>query len=77
MTILRTIVCDCCGSRATEGEENQGWHRWGALHGIGLDGVANPTLCRECLTAVATFTNALKNDKAAAMAAISNFSGEN
>lgn len=61
MTILRTIKCDVCGMTATEGEENQGWIHWGNLNGIALDGVDNPSLCRECLINIANFINALKH----------------
>lgn len=61
MTILRTIKCDVCGATATEGEENQGWQHWGQVNGFSLDSVANPTLCRTCLIAVANFINSMKH----------------
>lgn len=63
MSILRTIKCDVCGATATEGQENEGWMRWGQLQGIGLDGIINPALCKDCLIATANFVNALKHHR--------------
>jgi len=55
MGIKRTIECDVCGAIAEEAAPNAGWHGWGALHGITLDGTDNPVLCPPCLGKVATF----------------------
>lgn len=61
MTILRTIKCDVCGTSQTEENAGDGWQGWGALHGISLDGVENPSLCNECLNRTASYVDSLKN----------------
>lgn len=61
MTILRTIKCDVCGASLIEGAEGEGWQHWGQVNGFSLDGIANPTLCRDCLVHVANFVNGLKH----------------
>lgn len=43
--ILRTITCEVCGQTYTEEAHGNGFPGWGALQGITLDGVDNPTLC--------------------------------
>lgn len=63
MTILRTIKCDVCGDSSTEGEEGKGWPHWGQVNGFALDKTMNPTLCRDCLVAVANFVNGLKHHR--------------
>ncbi len=53
--IIRKIECDICHVTAEEITANAGWPGWGALHGIELDGVQNPTLCPSCLAKVASY----------------------
>lgn len=59
--IRRTIVCDVCGATYTEQSDGAGFKGWGALHGIAIDGCANPSLCPAHLNAVAHFVDRLKN----------------
>lgn len=59
--MLRTLICDVCGCEQKEQASNQGWAGWGALHGVALDGVANPSLCPACLTKVAKFIDGVKH----------------
>lgn len=60
MPLLQTIRCDVCGKQETGTEAGQGFKGWGALHGIVLDGVPNPTLCPDHLHAAADFIDAMK-----------------
>lgn len=55
MAITRTIECDKCHKTQTEPVPNVGWQGWGAIHGVELNGVANPNLCPECLAPVMEF----------------------
>jgi len=57
MAIKRTIQCDVCGEQAEEQVANDGWLGWGALNGIALNGVPNPSLCPACLSEVANFVD--------------------
>lgn len=62
MAIERTAVCDCCGASAKEPVVNGGWPGWGGVHGVILNGVANPSLCPSCLGSVMQFIEERKND---------------
>ena len=64
MPITQTIVCDICGAGMTEPQPGAGFQGWGALKGIALDGVENPTLCPEHLGALAQFADDLKHGRA-------------
>lgn len=57
MATLRTITCDIegCDEQFTEPSPGAGWQGWGALHGIVLNGIENPTFCPSCLEKVAVF----------------------
>jgi len=59
--ILRLIQCDVCGKDYTENAEGAGFPGWGALHGIVLDGIHNPSLCPKCLAEVACYVNKMRN----------------
>lgn len=60
MSIYRTIECAVCGARKTESSPNEGWHGWGHVAGIVLDGAENPTICPKHLAAVANFIDTMK-----------------
>lgn len=53
--ISRTITCAACGQREEEKAENAGWQGWGGIHGVVLNGCANPHLCPECMARVMEF----------------------
>ena len=55
MGVERTNRCDVCGIIEEEEHFGDGWAGWGALHGIVLNGVENPSICPRCLTKVAEF----------------------
>lgn len=59
--ILRQVHCDIpgCGKSYTEPKPGEGWAGWGSLQGIALNGIENPLLCPEHLSAVAEFTASL------------------
>lgn len=59
--ILRTIRCAVCGKTHTEAAPNVGFPGWGAVHGVELNGEANPTLCPEHLASVMNYIEELKN----------------
>ena len=49
MAILKTIECDVCKWSLPEHTPNAGFQGWGAIQGVQLNGVDNPTLCPVCL----------------------------
>lgn len=61
--IKRTIVCSICNASYTEKEANEGFPKWGAIHGISLNGIDNPHVCPQHLAAVAEFVDKLANAK--------------
>lgn len=62
MAILRNIECDVCHATQQEQEANAGWPGWGAVQGVQLNGIPNPSLCPDCLTKVMVFIDGgLKN----------------
>ena len=58
--ILRTIKCDICNEQLLETNNGDGFPGWGALHGISLDNVDNPSLCPQCLREIAQHMDAYK-----------------
>lgn len=60
--ILRTIKCDVCGETQQEASPNSGWAGWGALHGVVLNGIPNPSLCPPCLEKTAAFVDSLRSN---------------
>ena len=63
MAILTKATCDICGKTQTEEAHGSGFPGWGALHGIVLNGVANPWLCPKHLHQVAKFVDQLTEEK--------------
>lgn len=61
--ILRTIKCDVCGAVETEKTAGSGWNGWGSLQGVSLNGVDNPSLCKEHLAKVAEFIDTMAGAK--------------
>lgn len=56
----QTISCDIPGCNESGVDtDGQGFHGWGALHGISLNGTPNPCLCPLHLAAVAEFIDSL------------------
>lgn len=49
MAILKTIECDVCKFSIPEPSANAGFQGWGAIQGVQLNGIDNPTLCPFCL----------------------------
>jgi hypothetical protein len=49
MSIKRTIQCDICGCEQHEPMAGDGFTGWAGLHGVVLDGVADPQICPSCL----------------------------
>jgi len=47
MAIIRSIRCDVCGIVEGEVVEGAGFPGWSSVHGVSLNGVANPALCRD------------------------------
>lgn len=64
MSIIRTIQCDVCGKALEEDKPGHGWPGWGALQGISLDGVPDPSLCPFDKGKVADFIDKLKQEEA-------------
>jgi hypothetical protein len=52
MAIERTIVCDVCGAAEKEPERDSGFVGWGAVQGVALNEMPNPTVCPLCMRAV-------------------------
>ncbi len=73
--INRTITCMACENKYTEqpapGQPNPGFPGWGALRGVAVSGMPDPTLCPGCLgkAAVYLFGEKIEADQAAAKAA--------
>lgn len=63
MAIIRTIKCDICQAEQTEPAAGAGWVGWGDLHGIVLNGIANPSLCPTCLGVAAMALDAILTTK--------------
>ena len=63
MPITQTIICDICGAGMTEPQPGAGFKDWGALQGVALDGVENPTLCPEDKRKLARFADDLKHGR--------------
>lgn len=61
--ILRTIKCDVCGATYTEERDGAGFPGWGALQGVALDGVPNPSLCPKHLQAAAQFVDDMRGNR--------------
>jgi len=61
--ILRMIKCDICGREEREAQPNEGWPGWGALQGVALNGVNNPSICPAHLATVAEFVDSLTEDR--------------
>ena len=59
MAIIRTIQCAVCKTSEVEKKHGDGFHGWGSLEGIELDGEANPTLCQRHLAHVADYLDKL------------------
>lgn len=57
--ITRKAICDVCHKEEVEVAQNIGWPGWGAVQGVSLNGVDNPTLCSECLNKVMQFVDGL------------------
>jgi len=60
--ILRTIKCDICGISYTEDREGAGFPGWGALQGVSLDDVSNPSLCPGHLAMFGEYADKLKQE---------------
>lgn len=59
--IKRTVFCTVCRAQHTEDSEGAGFPNWGQLHGVALDGDANPHLCPACLDKTAQFLDEVKH----------------
>lgn len=55
--ILRTIQCVSCNKQDTEKTPNSGWHGWGHIAGVTLNGHETPTFCPDCLTKIMGFVD--------------------
>lgn len=64
MPIIQSIRCDVCGAEMDESQPGAGFPGWGALQGIDLDGVENPSLCPGDLGRLGQFADDLKYGRA-------------
>lgn len=55
----RTVTCSICSKEHTEKSMGEGFHGWGAIAGVELNGQENPALCPEHLKTVMDFVDKL------------------